>query len=118
MRGSVKVGHFLDEAISDPGILEMINKITLKKSPDPGKFLAARVMVKTVTGRSYEAEVGVPKGDDLFTPLTREEKRQKFIDNVVFSGTIPLEKGKKALGLLERLEDIDDITRITRLLVV
>jgi len=118
LRGSVRVEHFLDKAISDPGITDMIKKIHLKKSSDPAKFLAARVAVKTVTGRNYEAVVEVPKGDDLFTPLTRDEKRDKFINNVMFSKTVPLEKAEKALGLLERLEDIDDITGITSLLVV
>ena len=118
LRGSVRVEHFSEETIRDPKIMEVIRKIKLTKSSDPGKFLAARIMVKAREGSKYETEVGVPKGDDLLAPLTTDEKREKFMNNAVFSKTVPLQRAKKALSLLERLEEIDEVARITRLLVV
>jgi 2-methylcitrate dehydratase PrpD len=117
LRRGVKVEHFSEEAIKDPRIMQMIMKIRLTKSNDPGKFLAARIMVKTTKGGKYEAEVGVPKGDDLLAPLTAEEKKEKFMSNVAFSKTVSLVKAKKALGLLERLEEVDNVAKITKLLV-
>lgn len=117
LRGSVRVEHFSEEAIKDPGITEMIRKIRLTKSTDSGKSLAAHIAVRTVKGTEYETEVGVPKGDDLLTPLTTEEKREKFRNNVVFSNTVSAQKAEKALNLLERLEEVDNVAQITKLFV-
>jgi hypothetical protein len=74
-------------------------------------------MVKTKKGSKYETEIAVPKGDDAFTPLTASEKREKFMKNVAYSKTVPMQKAEKALMLLERLEEVDNVTKIVRLLV-
>lgn len=117
LRGSVRVEHFSEQAVRDPAIMDMISRIRLTKSADPGKSLAARITARTVKGNRYEVEVSVPKGDDLMTPLTRDEKRQKFMSNVAFSKTVPLGNAEKALKMLERLEEVDNLTNIVRLLV-
>jgi 2-methylcitrate dehydratase PrpD len=117
LRGSVRVEHFSEEAIRDPAITQMIRKIHLTKSSDPQKFLASRIMVKTKNGSKCETEIAVPKGDDAFTPLTASEKRQKFMNNVAYSKTVPMQKAEKALRLLEGLEEVDNVAKIARLLV-
>ena len=118
LRGSVSIEHFLEEAIRDRPIMEMISKIRLVKSSDSSKFLAARIDVKTTKGIMHMAEVAVPKGDDLLTPLTADEKREKFMANVAFSNTVPIRNAEKALSMLERLEEVDNMATIIKLLVV
>ncbi|RJR47084.1 MAG: MmgE/PrpD family protein [Desulfobacteraceae bacterium] len=117
LRGSVSVEHFSEQAVRDPAILDMIGRIRLAESKEPGKSLAARIRAKTTGGRTYEVEVSVPRGDDQFTPLTMEEKRQKFINNVGFSKTVSAGNAEKALSMLEKLEEVEKVSEITELLV-
>jgi 2-methylcitrate dehydratase PrpD len=117
LRGSVRVEHFSENAVKDPRIARMIKKIRLKRATDPGKFLASRIMVKTKKGTKYETKIAIPKGDDAFTPLTAAEKKEKFMNNVAYSKTVPAQRAEKALRLLDRLEEIDKVAEITRLLI-
>ena len=99
------------------GVSQGLERSKLEKSTGHEKFLAAGIRVKTKDGGYYENRVDEPKGDDLFTPLTSDEKREKFINNVIFSKTISLENAKKALMLLKNLEKVDDIAEIITWLV-
>jgi 2-methylcitrate dehydratase PrpD len=117
LRGTVRLEHFSEEAIREPRVMEMIDRVRLTKSADPDKFLASRILLKTTKGDTYASEVGVPKGDDTFTPLSVDERKEKFMSSVAFSKTVPLDKAKKAFGLLERLEEVDDVTKIVKSLV-
>jgi hypothetical protein len=81
------------------------------------KPLGARVKIKMKQGNEYEKRIDMPKGNGIFTPLTKADMRTKFFDNVAFSKTVSMEKAKKVLDLIERLEEVDNINKMIRLLV-
>jgi 2-methylcitrate dehydratase PrpD len=118
LRGGARPDYFTEEAIRDPGVAEIIRKIKVTTQEFPGEsFLAATVRVKMKNGREFAEHVNVPKGNELEHPMTRGEKREKFRDNIRFSGMVDMKNAEKALVMLEKLEDIGDITEIVRLLV-
>lgn len=117
VRKCVRLEHFTEDLVKDPKILDVINKIRLTATIPPEKFLGASVKVRMRQGGEYEKRVDVPKGDDTIAPLTQDEKIEKFMNNVAFSKTVPLEKAEKALNLLKRLEEVDNISKIIKLLV-
>jgi 2-methylcitrate dehydratase PrpD len=118
LRKSVKLEHFTEASIKDPKIMDLVNKIRLNVAISPETRHIAGIRVKMRHGKEYEKRVDVAKGIETLIPLTPIEKREKFINNVTFSNTIPLEKAEKALSLLERIEEIDNVTKIIKLLVV
>ena len=110
--------HFTDESINDPQIAEMIKKVQITTQEFPGEvFLATTVKVKMKDGKELSAHVNVPKGNEIYNPLTKEEKREKFRSNVSFSQKVSADNGEKALNLLENLEEVEDIREMVRLLV-
>lgn len=117
LRKNVKLEHFTEEFIRDPKIIDLINKIRLTPTMPLDKPLGARVKIKMKQGNEYDKRIDMPKGNGIFTPLTKADMRTKFFDNVAFSKTVSMEKAEKVLDLIERLEEVDNIHKITRLLV-
>jgi len=117
LRGGARPEHFTEAAIRDPRVVELIRKVKVTTEEFPGEsFLAATVRVKMKDGRGFAEHVNVPKGNELEHPMTREEKRAKFLDNVRFSGRVNMKKAAKALAMLENLENVKDVREIVRLL--
>lgn len=96
--------------------MEMVKRIRLTGDMPPDKPLAARVRLRRNDGREYLAEVEAPKGNEVSTPMSSREIRDKFIQNVTFSQRLPLAKAQEALELLERLEDVSNVKTILNLL--
>jgi 2-methylcitrate dehydratase PrpD len=110
--------HFTDESIRDPRIAKMVEKVKITSQEFPNETpLATTVKLKLKDGRELSAHVNVPKGNEIHNPLTKEEKREKFLSNVSFSKKVSMENGEKALSMLERLEEVDDIKEVVKLLV-
>jgi 2-methylcitrate dehydratase PrpD len=117
LRKGISLEHFTEEAITDPRIAEMVKKVktTTQDFPDES-FFATTVSVRLKDGREFSAHVNMPRGNEIYAPLTKEEKGEKFRRNLSFSGKVSMKNGDKALSMLERLEEVDDITEIIRLL--
>ena len=84
MDGAVKLAHFDDAAIHDPGIAALLAKLTARPHPEMGDHStsqwAAEVIVTTHAGAVLSHRI-----DDLMAaggavPLTTEGLRDKFID--------------------------------------
>lgn len=116
LRKSVRPEHFTDEYVRDPKVMEMVGKIRLAGTIPAEMPLAARVTVKTKSGEQFEKQVDIPLGNDTFSPLTKEEKKMKFLDNAKFSKMVYREAAEKALRLLERLEEMKNVRRVIKLL--
>ena len=117
LRHSMRLEHFTEEFIRDPAVLEVVKKVRLRSDIPIETPLGALVTIRTNQGEEFQARVDVPKGSETFTPLTREEKREKFRANVLFSRTVDMEKAERALGLMERIEEVRDVRKIIDLLV-
>jgi 2-methylcitrate dehydratase PrpD len=117
LRKAVLPEHFTEEYIRDEKILNLIQKIRLTATVPPETPLAAGVKVKMRNGAEYEKRVNMPRGNEVFTPLSAAEKKDKFFANVTLSGTGLLEGATKANELIAHIEEIDDVVNIINLLV-
>ncbi len=117
LRKGISLEHFTEEAIREPRITEMVKRIKTATQDFPDEsFFATTVSVRLKDGREFSAHVDMPRGNEIYAPMTREEKREKFRGNLGFSGKVSMGNGEKALSMLEKLEEVDDITKIIRLL--
>jgi hypothetical protein len=68
-------------------------------------------------GEQLEKSVDIPKGNRVFTPLTKDEKREKFLENILFSKKYSLNQAKEAVDLLEHIEDVEDMQKVISMFV-
>lgn len=123
LRKSVSLEHYTDEFIRDPQIAELVKKmkITSEGWPTvPGEtfFQATTVKVRMEDGKEFSEYVKVARGHEIYAPLTEEEKREKFRNNVEFSKKVTVENAEKALNMLTKLEEVEDIKKIVDLLII
>jgi 2-methylcitrate dehydratase PrpD len=114
VRKSVTLEHFTEKAIHDPAIMAVVKKITLDSTLPKEIPLGAAVIIKTTDGSQYERHIDMAKGRDTLTPLSQEEKINKFWSNIRFSKTVSEASAKEALDLLEHLEDVDNVAQIAK----
>ena len=112
LRKGVKPAYFTDELLHDPLIHRLISRMKLVETP-----LATEVEVKMKDGTTLSGRTEFPKGDIFKTPLTHEEIRDKFRDNVAYSQTVSVPNAEKVLEMLENLDNISDVREIVQLLV-
>jgi 2-methylcitrate dehydratase PrpD len=117
LRKAVRPEHFTEEYIRDEKILNLIRKIRLTATVPPEKPLAAGVKVRMKNGAEYEKRVNMPRGNEVFTPLSATEKKDKFFANVTFSGTGLLEGAAKIIESIANIEQIGNVANIIKLLV-
>jgi len=112
----VKPEHFTEEAIYDPKVNALIDKIKIAELPEArGKGLEVKVRMKN--GKEYSEYTHIARGNALSKPLTKEKIVAKFMDQVEFSKTINWADAEKLLESLERLEKLANINRIVKLAV-
>lgn len=112
LRKGVKPAYFTDECLHDPQILRLINRMKLIESP-----AATEVEVRMKDGTILSGHADLARGHIAKTPLSADEIRAKFLDNVAYSQTVPVATAEKVLEMLEDLENIKDVREIVRLLV-
>ena len=94
----------------------MIEKIKLQCSSNDENFLAAKIQIKMKNGILYEKSVDIPRGDDLFTPLSDDEIREKFIANVSYGKTFDQKNGSTIYDILKNLETVNNFKELMALL--
>jgi 2-methylcitrate dehydratase PrpD len=113
---SVKPGHFSPEAIQDPQIKGIVQKIKMMEWPENGMTGTGLKVIMT-DGTEIMETCRIAKGDPA-NPMSREELMTKFMGNVNYSQKISEAQAKDLLALLENLEELDNMDEIIRLLVV
>jgi 2-methylcitrate dehydratase PrpD len=113
LRKCVKLEHYTDAFIRDPRISDLIPRIRLINSIPKEQPLASEVKIKMKNGVEYAKKIDIPRGNETYTPLTMKEKRDKFIDNVLFSG-MQKEKGASILNMVSNIEELDKVSRLTQ----
>lgn len=114
LHGEVRPEHFSDECARDPRIRALIDRIDLVAN-EPASMTTI-LDVRLSNGTVLTASTGTARGDVYDTPLTPDEIRRKFRDNVRYSRTVSLDRAESVLALLEDLEHVADVRDITRLL--
>jgi 2-methylcitrate dehydratase PrpD len=131
IRRDVEVGYYFSgEVVKDRKVLDLIKKIKVNISvpeeanqgkkqgaPRKGGMYPTIVEVRMKDGRRFVEEADDPKGHELLSPLSEEEKREKFMTCAAFSGKISKENAEKLLLRLYRLEEIENVREIIDLLV-
>jgi 2-methylcitrate dehydratase PrpD len=113
VKGQVLPESFTMEAIKDPLVYELSDKITYAENAEfeaayPKRY-PARVTVKTKDGKTYVGEVAYPKGDPEY-PATKEEVTDKFLINA--ANTIGSIKAKRVVELVDKIETLPNIDEL------
>jgi 2-methylcitrate dehydratase PrpD len=116
LRRSVRPEHFTESAIRDPGMADLVARMTMRELKQ-GHLESARISVVTTGGKEYSEFTDVAKGDPL-NPMTKDELVDKFWTNVEFAGLPPRDKAERALALIEDLENVDDIDELVSAMTV
>ena len=80
---SSALSSFTWEAVRDPRVLALAQKVDIAEDPDMSRRLPnerpARVVITDIDGRQWTGEAGVNRGDDA-SPYSEEELTHKFLD--------------------------------------
>jgi 2-methylcitrate dehydratase PrpD len=111
------VAEFTDEAIADPVVLEVAQKVRWQLEPEFEKLYPkvypAAMELKTKGGKTFTAKVDYPKGDPE-NPVTDEELVGKF--EFLASASISNQRIKRIVDTVMNLERVTDINQLTGLL--
>ena len=117
LRKDVKLDYFTDEYIKDKKIFEIIKKVQLKPDMPNDKVLAAEVSMKMKDGNIFSHRVDIPKGNGAVSPLSYDEKIDKYMSNVEFSHGVSKENAIKGLEKIQRMMDVGNMNEIIGLYV-
>lgn len=117
LRKGVRLEHFTEEFIRDPKVIQLAERVRVTTTLPPEKALAAKVTINMKNGRVLSAATDTAKGDSIESPLTREELKEKFRNNMAFSKTIRKGNAEEALNMLENLEEVKNVAEIVKELV-
>jgi len=117
LRKEVKPDYFTEEAIRDPEIQSLIGKMRLLPEIPADKGQMTEINVKMKDGRVLTASTDFPKGHYVKSPLTADEIKAKYRNNVAYSKTVSNKKAEKALEIILKLEELKDVRELTGLLV-
>lgn len=108
--------EFLPEAISDPAVLEMAQKVTVQGSTEFPTFFPAAVEIRMKSGETHSLRVDHPSGSPE-NPISREDLVQKFMECASRAVKPPhVEYLKKVVEMVMNLEGVKDAGSIVRLL--
>ena len=117
VRGTNDLEAYSDEAVSDPDVRAMTQKVEVREDPELTALLPdvrpARVEVKLRDGRLLSEQVQRPRGG-FDNPLTEEELARKF--RLLAGMAVPAPCVERLEKQLERLPLLDDIRRLSPLL--
>ncbi|GAB4245274.1 MAG: MmgE/PrpD family protein [Thermoleophilia bacterium] len=113
LRGSLGLDAFNDEALADPEVRALMEKVEMVVDPDldtayPRQW-AARVEVETRGGQRLAAKVQAPKGDPE-NPLTDEELTRKFLDLAQLR--LSADVSRELLARIRGLPELSDTTHL------
>jgi len=122
LRRKATVNEYTEEAVRDPKVLDLCQKVYLQITPEyarPGTFRHSKLEIKTKRGsfsEENEHQWGHPEN-----PLGWEGHVKKMWDywdnNVMTANPVPKKNLEKMVEMLEDLEQVDDVTKIIELIV-
>ncbi len=116
LRKTISLEHFQENMVRDPEIRNIVNKIKIEEQERLEQKLGASVKVKMKDGKELFSNVDYAKSDPLQSPLSIEEIKKKFMNNVTFAQNISEENAEKILTLIDNLEKMDSIHELIKLL--
>lgn len=121
LRGDCRLEHYTLPFITSPDVMALTRRIRMTSEGwplhDGDPKLSSFLEVETTDGRHLHAYSRFPRGHELIgSPLTEEEKKEKFMRNAAFSACLSSEKSEKLYRKLKRLDELDSLSDIVDLL--
>jgi 2-methylcitrate dehydratase len=113
---SVGIQNFTEEAIRDPRIKSMVEKIKMVERPQ-GAELGIQVDLFLADGRQFSEYKSEPREFAVKT-TPREQIIDKFRQQVAYSKTVSLKKAESALELLKDMEKLNNVNQLMKFMVV
>ena len=114
--GTVHQGHFDDQYIKDPKLLDLTSRVKVEGSAEADRrapeAMLCDVEVVTNSGQRYSAEVPYHKGHYL-NPMTDAEVEAKF--RSLAKDLLTPQQTDQLLDRLWHLEEVEDIREVLRL---
>ncbi len=114
LRKSITLEHFQEELIRDPRITNIANRIIIKEIDRSDIQVSLNLKMKN--GIEYSSDVNFAKGEPVLSPLSKDEVKQKFMNNIAFSQTISKANAEKIINLVENLEEVNNISELIELM--
>ncbi|MEE9550659.1 MAG: MmgE/PrpD family protein [Candidatus Binatia bacterium] len=116
--GKIILDTFTDEAIRDPFVRKLAERVHMKVDPEMNKIMEGnrpcKVMIRLKDGRTFSLRIDFPKGSPEF-PLTPQEFRAKFVECA--RRALNEKAVSRALELLDCLESLDHVGPLCQLLM-
>jgi len=116
IKGNVSIGDFTPEAINDPCVLEMAQKVRgiIVEELTRREVEPAIVEIRTKDGKRYSKRIENRKGSPE-NPMTLEELISKFRDCMAHGRkTIPGDEVERIIELVRHAEELNDVTEIIK----
>ncbi len=120
VKGEVFLDHFEAEAISDPDVKALADKIHVIASQDlaANDIFNARMKITLKGGETREAKIKIPLGNPA-RPMGMEMCREKFKRCIDFSGLkFDQDRQETLLKRVENLENMDNVQEILELMTL
>jgi len=116
-KGTVALRHYTDEALQDPEVLAMADRISYRAIPEEQKTSRTPIVeVRTKDGRLISKQVSSVPGDAR-SPVGWPEIEAKFRDCAHFSEhPVSVTDAEKVIGLVRGIETSADATEVMRVL--
>ncbi len=116
--GKVTLDTFTDEAVLNPAVLNLAEKVQMEVDPDLEEneegSRPCTVMVHLKDGRSLSRSVEYPKGTPQ-SPLSAKELKEKFVECA--KRALKEKAANQALEMLEALEGLESVAPLCQLLM-
>jgi 2-methylcitrate dehydratase PrpD len=114
-RGTARNQDYMEEAVRDPIVQELIPKVTLALA-ELDNTVGIELEVKLKDGNVFTEYVARATGEPDY-PLSREVLDNKFMEQVEFSGMISKENAQVIKDTVDNLEDVKNVAEIVKLTV-
>ncbi|MCP5266225.1 MAG: MmgE/PrpD family protein [Burkholderiaceae bacterium] len=120
VRGVARLSHFTIDAIRDPAVLAMVERVRTVADPamDARGHSSVDVAIDTTDGRRFALALDVAPGFPG-NGLTDAEHFQRFDDCMAYAPrALAADRARAWLDAIDSLEDVDDVRQLLPLLVV
>jgi 2-methylcitrate dehydratase PrpD len=115
----VFLSSFTDQAAHDPRYKEFRKKVHMKMHPEweGGYFPQPTIItVRLKDGRVFKRDCVFARGD-AGHPIAREDMKRKYDGGIEFNDVLSPAAAKRAVELIEGIEDVKDISQLTDIFV-
>ncbi|MGD6980250.1 MmgE/PrpD family protein [Citricoccus zhacaiensis] len=113
--GTVRPEHLAPEAMADPRVARLLDRIEIRGSLDDGEVLTAEVEVRLSDGTVHRERVDSPLGDVHHAPLSHGQILEKYRLNAAFSGRLDAARAEQVAAQVASFQDLPDVGRLTGL---